>query len=39
MRRETVEMIDEKTEFEIGIDERKLFDSEADDLAAEFREK
>lgn len=34
-----MKMIDEKTESDLGIDERKLFDFEADDLASEFREK
>jgi hypothetical protein len=32
-------MIDEKTERDLGLDERKLFDFDAVDLASEFREK
>jgi len=31
--------IDEKTVSDLGIDERKLFDFDVDDLASEFREK
>jgi hypothetical protein len=39
MRRETVKTVDGKTETDFGIDERKLFDYEVDDLASDFREK
>jgi hypothetical protein len=36
---ETVKMRDEAIETEYGIDERKLFDDEADNLALEFLDK
>jgi len=37
--KETVKMRDETIETEYGVDERKLFDDEMDNLALEFRDK